>query len=312
MARGPTASIIITTHDRPELAYRALRTALGQTFPDLEVVIVDDGSEPPFELDGEPEGRVSLVRLPGSTGVSGARNAGLAAARGEWVTFLDDDDELLPGMLEVSLAAAARSSLPQPVAVISAMEILGPDALRKRVNMPVSLPKGKHYFLERPPAGTDFDVYNTLFIPRDVLLGLGGFDESLRAWVHADLFLRINAACSIQGVGEITYRVHRHGTRHVHYDFLAGARSFERTIAKHQDVFERHPAGHARCLRAIARAYLRSGKWGSAVRASTRALRLDPGRDGIRTWAYTLIGPTLYARYARLRRRSRNDDDTVP
>jgi glycosyltransferase involved in cell wall biosynthesis len=100
------------------MAMRALRTALGQTLPPTQLVVVDDASDPPFELS-DVDARVALIRLERSRGVSAARNAGLAKASCEWVTFLDDDDELVPTMLESSLSRASSSVLPPPVAVLS-------------------------------------------------------------------------------------------------------------------------------------------------------------------------------------------------
>ncbi|MDP8958475.1 MAG: glycosyltransferase family 2 protein, partial [Actinomycetota bacterium] len=117
----PEATIVITTHDRPELARRAVRSALAQTVRDVEVIVVDDGSQEPFHLS-ERDDRARVLFTGEAAGVCAARNIGLQAARGRWITFLDDDDELLPNMLEESLLAARNSQLPSPVAVLSGIE----------------------------------------------------------------------------------------------------------------------------------------------------------------------------------------------
>jgi len=300
--RSPEVSIIISTHDRPELAKHALASALRQTFEDLEVIVVDDGSIQPFH-GGETDPRVSVVRLPESRGVSAARNTGLAQARGRWVTFLDDDDEMLPEMIELSLRAAAESQLPSPVAVVSGLEIVKPDGRLQTVRLPASLPKGKDYFLEGGPKGRAFTVGNTLVIPRLVLAEIGGFDEQLRSAVYSELFLRVNAACSIEGVPVVTYRIKRHHGEHVHGNLLAKARAMEMTTSKHPEAFARHPRAHARFLSATGLWYLKAGEWRAAVRATTRALVIDPtSRRVLGSWLATLGGPAGLSAYRRLKR----------
>jgi glycosyltransferase involved in cell wall biosynthesis len=91
---APDVSVVIPTRDRSRLLVLALRSALRQREVDLEVVVVDDGSgdDTPEVVAGLRDARVHLVRHPGPHGVSAARNSGIAAARGRWIAFLDDDD----------------------------------------------------------------------------------------------------------------------------------------------------------------------------------------------------------------------------
>ena len=98
----PLATVVITTHDRPGLAHRAVDSVLAQTVSDLEVVVVDDGSSTAF-VPAVDDPRVSVIRRETAAGVGAARNRGLEAARGAWITFLDDDDTLAPEMLERSI-----------------------------------------------------------------------------------------------------------------------------------------------------------------------------------------------------------------
>lgn len=306
-SHAPEATIVITTRDRPEMAERALASALNQSLEDLEVIIVDDASDPPFQL-AHPDPRVSLIRLPLSLGVSGARNAGLARARGTWVTFLDDDDELLPQMLETSLKAAARSKLPGPIAVVSGIEILRSDGSLQAVRLPTSLPKGKDYFLEGAPQGRGFTVGNTLVVPLQIMTQIGGFDEQLRSAVHSELFLRVNAVCSIEGVPSVTYRVRRHGGAQIHANALERARAMERTERKHHARFVRHRRRHAKYLASMGLWYLKAGRWGASVRAATRATRIDPlGGTVLRSWLLCLAGPGAVSLYRWLIRRVRSE-----
>lgn len=97
----PLFSIVIPMYNRRQEIRRALSSVLTQEFTDFEVLVVDDGS-----TDGSAQAveaisdiRLRLIKLDRNCGVCPARNAGTDAARGEWIIFLDSDDELAPGAL---------------------------------------------------------------------------------------------------------------------------------------------------------------------------------------------------------------------
>ena len=101
MSPDPLVSVIIPTRDRPALAVRAVRSALGQTYANHEIVVVDDGSTLPLRLPRDLEdARVRTVRLGTTVGAGGARNAGVQASTGTLLAFLDDDDRWRPRKLE--------------------------------------------------------------------------------------------------------------------------------------------------------------------------------------------------------------------
>ena len=107
----PLISVIIPCFAQSQFLSDAIRSALAQTFPDLEVIVVDDGNEPD-EADEiraivelcDPH-MVRLVRLPENRGLAAARNAGIEAAQGTWIVPLDADDVIEPGFIEECLRA---------------------------------------------------------------------------------------------------------------------------------------------------------------------------------------------------------------
>jgi glycosyltransferase involved in cell wall biosynthesis len=111
-----TVSAVIPTRARSELLRRAVRSALAQTLREIEVVVVVDGPCPDtmevLEDLARQDARLRVLELPVSVGGSDARNRGVAAAAGEWVAFLDDDDEWLPGKLEAQLDAVRAAQEP--------------------------------------------------------------------------------------------------------------------------------------------------------------------------------------------------------
>src|ERR1700733_15513911 len=107
-------SAVIPTRGRPELLRRAVRSALAQTLREIEVVVVIDGEDPVTRLALEElalqDGRLRVVALTASVGGSDARNRGVEAASGEWIAFLDDDDEWHPGEVQDQIVVVGSSS----------------------------------------------------------------------------------------------------------------------------------------------------------------------------------------------------------
>lgn len=117
---NPLVSTIIPSYKRPaSFVKRAIDSALNQTYPNIEIVVVDDN--PPGsparedlaqllqEYEGDP--RVRAVINPQNMGGSEARNEGVKAARGEYLAFLDDDDEFLPNKIEAQLTLMLENDL---------------------------------------------------------------------------------------------------------------------------------------------------------------------------------------------------------
>jgi len=98
-------SVVIPTHNRPDLVLRAIRSALAQTCPPRQVLVIDDASTPPLLLPPDLAGApVRLIRHETALGGAAARNTGLREAPTPIVAFLDDDDEWLPPKMEIQLA----------------------------------------------------------------------------------------------------------------------------------------------------------------------------------------------------------------
>jgi cytochrome P450/glycosyltransferase involved in cell wall biosynthesis len=117
VSNEPLVSVVIPTVNRPRLVVRAVRSALAQTFKPIEVIVVIDGPDEPTKeaLAALNEPRLIVKPLPRNLGVAEARNAGVDAARGRWIAFLDDDDEWLPDKLNIQLRTARHSMFQDPI-----------------------------------------------------------------------------------------------------------------------------------------------------------------------------------------------------
>lgn len=102
--KKPLFSVVLPTRDRAEMLRRAVSSILRQSLQDFELIIVDDASTQPCDADLFADPRIQIIRNPISLGVAHARNLGVNAARGTYISFLDDDDEYLDSFLSSTYA----------------------------------------------------------------------------------------------------------------------------------------------------------------------------------------------------------------
>jgi GT2 family glycosyltransferase len=197
-----SVSLIVRTQDRPELLRRALRTIVGQTLLPLEVVVVNDGGTDPGHIletiDALP---VKLVSLPARCGRSHAAQAGLEAARGELVGFLDDDDELRPRHCEALAEGIARSGAQVAYADVECVVV-------------DTAADGTEHVVQRSVLGGEPDPARLFFentVPimavlmnRRLALEAGGFDPDMEYFEDWDLWLRLSRLTSFCHVPEVT------------------------------------------------------------------------------------------------------------
>ena len=120
----PQTSVIIPTHNRPDLLPRAVESA-QLAGHDLEVVVVDDASTDETASVCQSLKDIKYVRVDHNQGVAGARNVGLLHSEGEFVTFLDDDDRRLPGSIDLQARVLAEN--PEAGFVCGGMILTGQD-----------------------------------------------------------------------------------------------------------------------------------------------------------------------------------------
>lgn len=179
-------SVVIPAHNASATLGRAIDSVLMQTLPADEIIVVDDGSTDGSSGVAGGYAKVKLVRLPKQRGAAAARNAGIQAARGQWIAFLDADDEWLPE----KLASQAALLDPGRSMVFCASEEFGPDGaslgdtFRGR---PISCTVDAWKALLK----TNFVATPTVMAPRALLHQLGGFDEKLPLGEDQDMWIKL-------------------------------------------------------------------------------------------------------------------------
>jgi len=185
-----TLSVVIPVYERQELGERALRSALAQAVDGMEVVLVDDGSVPPFSLPADlaSDARVRLLRHAVNQGAGAARDTGIAAARGEWIAFLDSDDYWLPGTLAPRLVLAERefAASGDPMVAYAAGFVLDRKASGQREPR-IPFPSAD---LKDFVSGCWFAHGSTGLLRREALARVGPSDPALRRLEDFDWFIR--------------------------------------------------------------------------------------------------------------------------
>ncbi len=190
-----TVTVVIPAHDAEATIGAAIESVMNQTSAVLEVIVVDDGSSDATSRvasgaagagGGAGGGSVPVkVIAQRQGGPSGARNAGIAAARGSWIGFLDADDRWRPRKLELQLGVVAQ----HPDAVVVASDWVREEG-SMREEGEASMP-GCTALSDRDILILNRFQTSTALCRTDVLRSLGGFDRSLDGVEDWDMWLRL-------------------------------------------------------------------------------------------------------------------------
>lgn len=192
----PLVSVVIPTRNRPEVVCRAARSALAQTYSNLEVVVVVDGPDPSTvtALSRLNDPRMRIVALEENVGGSEARNIGVRESLGEWVALLDDDDEWLPKKIERQLQLSVRR-LTKGTVISFCKYIYRRQGKRDQI-WPLRLP-GKEPMSEFMFDHCSGFQTSTFFIPREYLM-LHPFKKGLRGHQDWDWLLHVSSDPSVE------------------------------------------------------------------------------------------------------------------
>lgn len=197
----PEVSVIITTYKRPEKLGRSIRSVLSQTFKNWELLVVDDNDEgssfreeteafmAPYLLQngGSPDGRIKYIKHEKNMGAPEARNTGIKNSAGEYIAFLDDDDEFLPEKLEEQLRLFKTSQIPDLGVVYCKNKYADEDGRVIRYSVARIRGDVLKYHLVR-----NIGITSTLMIKKEAIEKAGYFRSILCAQEY-DLLLRIFA-----------------------------------------------------------------------------------------------------------------------
>lgn len=276
---APVVTVVVPTYNRASLLVRAIGSVLAQTLRNWELIVVDDCSTDETEqvVRSFSDDRIKYIRHDRNRRVSAARNTGIRCARGEYVAFLDDDDEWLPEKLQKVLEVF-RNSDPEVGLVYTGEMIL--DARGKIVEISKATKSGWIY--ETVLASCFIGSPSRVTVKKQVLDRVAGFDEKLVNLEDCGLWLRVAKVSKVACVPSCLVK------RHFISEWktarlLNMCEAWERILRKHRgDMKPRIAAGHL-------------------SRIAILLFNYNPGRartvawEGLRTWP---IQPLLFAALA--------------
>ena len=235
-------SAVIITHNRKQLVMRAVESVLEQTYSNVECIVVDDAS-----TDGTNElfadnNEVQYIYIPQSDSRGGnhARNVGIAAAKGEYVAFLDDDDYWLPTKIEKQVSLIKEKNC-EVVYCGMRPEFITPDGnVRFEEWLPIEGGEGD---LRGEILTKIFTVTSALLIKKSILLQIGGFDEKLRYWQEYELLIRLAQETLIYAVQEclFVYRIDECDNQRLTNKYMSWKFSVHSVHKKHRRLYKRLP-----------------------------------------------------------------------
>ena len=307
MSRGFEVSVVIPAHDARDYVLEAVGSALAQTLPPREVVVIDDRSsdgtaealEARFGHLRQPDGEPLVRVLRGSHGsAAAARNAGWRAARAPWVALLDADDLWFPDKLAVAAERLERTPAAGWFFSDGAFSALDGILHSSWFALYADVPDG---YAGHPLAAlleVNFILTSSMVVRRDLIASLGGFDESMSHAEDVDLWIRLSRrAPAVASTRALVRYQHRPGslTRQTAPRLLNSAAVFARLADDPTLPSALRMRARSRASLAYSKlgfAYLREGNGAAARPQLIRALA-DPARrpQALAGWGVSWLPP---------------------
>jgi glycosyltransferase involved in cell wall biosynthesis len=300
--RNMLVSVVIPTYNRAELVERAVHSVLSQTYPDLEVIIVDDAStdntRDRIKALQQVDRRIQYFRHDNNRGAQVARNTGIQAAKGEYMAFLDSDNEWLPRKLERQMVLFfPKADSPGVVYCGYSKVSAGSDVL----NEYVPRYRGLVY---KQVLGDWLTDTSTLVVRKDILERIHGFDENIRAYQEWDLCIRLSRECEFDFVPECLTLYHQHALPSISKDHLRDAYGYLGVVDTYREAIlgecgRRTLSEH---YLTTARLFILANRFDLARAYFLKSVRYDPLKiKAMMHFGASLLGRDVY-RFLRSRR----------
>jgi len=286
-------SVVIPAYNAASTIEETLASVFRQTVPDVEVVVVDDGStDQTASVLARYGDRIRVLNKVNEGRPAAARNAGVRAARGHYIAFLDADDLWAEEKLALQIAVLDQD--PALGLVYTADTTIDARGTELSVNPCLPDARGRIYELL---SVRNVMVGSSVMIRRQAFDEAGGFDEDLTSVENWDLWIRIARRWAIEYIDQplTLYRVHE-GNRSGNVELRR--RNVFRVLAKHHDPRDCSPGGRRRRREAyfhayfdvLGKAYFGRLEMGRARMALVRAAILEPRGEVLRLLALSMLG----------------------
>ncbi len=278
----PIFSVIIPTYNGSRFIEQTIRSVLNQTFSNLELIVVDDGSTDNtasiIEKLASEDKRIILKKIPNSGGPTIPSNLGISLAQGKYIAFLDHDDEWKQDKLEKVLKVFEENK--KIDIVCSAVEILQNEtgkkqlsSLKRRINTKTDMLSGAY-----------FNTFSMIVVKKEVFQSVGVLDTKLLVFGDYEFMARsIAADKEVFFIDEplVVYRVHENNTSSLQKNIDRRVRDLMYILSSHADIYNTHARAKAVVLQAIGRLNLEMGKKSEAIRYFCKS---------VLAWPFTIRG----------------------
>ena len=270
----PFFSVIVPTFNRAHLLDRCIASVQSQTYSDLELIVADDGSTDDTEnLVGswmERDDRIRYVRQE-NKGAGDARNLGASVAHGEYLLFLDSDDEVEAHWLECFGEVVERT---QATVICCGCKYIREDGVTIRTRLPTHPGQGWRY-------GTGFFFTGTFAVKREVFKELGGYAPGLPANQHSELRLRLLPYCERHGweiacIDRALVKRYSHDGPSIRGNLAAVYESGVFILTHHREQFQDNPTGYVAWATSVGCCAAKMGRFADARRWFFKASRVKP------------------------------------
>ena len=247
----PKVSVVIPTCTRPHLIKRTVDSVLKQTFQDFEIIIVDDGLKERAEevVKNIKDERIKYIQHEVNKGGGAARNTGIKATQGDYIAFLDDDDEWAPDKLEKQINLFEKTDKDVGFCYTAVNNIY--DEKFEKSNVPDGT--GDYHDLTLKSFKKFLTV--TLLIKKEVFGIVGVFDEKLPSHQEAELMIRVTEKYKGVGINEPLVNVNMKSG----YEQIG--KNISRRIGGEILVLEKHLQKYKTRKKYLAKHYFQIGLW---------------------------------------------------
>ena len=293
MSRSPIVSVVMPTYRRSDLMRRAVRSVMAQTFSDFELIVVDDNGEGhPQQLatqqhlnDEFDDVRIRYIVNAGAHGGSGARNTGIREAHGDYIGFIDDDEDWLPAKLQKQIELFEVSSSSVGVIHTGFYDWKSDGRVRH------AHPKMEGWIFERLLAKTGGRApkLSTILCRREVFDHAGCFDTELPAREDYDLYLRIARNFQFLSLDEPLANKRADAEQRLTSNPENFVKGFEGIYRKFGTEFRARPHTHSVYLLRYSEALVKAGHRDEALNRYFQAARLWPLNPRLITYGFKLL-----------------------
>jgi len=289
-SQGEVVSVIIPTYNRPTLLRRALESVVNQSYKNLEIIIINDGGDESSRdiTQSFKDDRITYLSHGSNKGGSAARNTGIRNTKGEYIAFLDDDDQWIPSKIETQLNKMAKTD-PDVGFCFSAV-----TNVYENREEDTWVPEGIDDYFDLALERFNGFLNVTLFVKKAVLEDVGGFDENLPSHQEVDLVLKMARKYKGLGINRSLVKVDMSDHRQVGRNLLKRAKGREMILKKYLNEFSIKPIVFAKHQFGLGLMYRDMGNFDKAQSIFKEALKNNFNLRYLAHFIILLWGGRLY------------------